>query len=259
MPELIEVELYRRALDATIGRQIVDVETPDPTYGRNGVTGDEIRAELVGTAIETTSRVGKLALAHLDSGRVLGLRFGMTGRLVVDDVAVIDALEYSSSRDDPAWDRFVLRLADGGAARVNDPRRFGSVELDPDLTRLGPDATLITAAGLTAAFTSDRAVKSVLLDQSRIAGLGNLLVDETLWRAGIDPVRSARSLDDTTVAHLRRVMRRTIAQLTRRGGSHRGDLQDERHEGGVCPADGATLLRRTVGGRTTLSCPHHQH
>ncbi len=258
MPELIEVELYRQALDATVGRRISAVLTPDPTYARNNLGGDEVRAALVGTTIESTARIGKLAVAALDSGHHLGLRFGMTGRLVVDDVAVIDELEYSSGRDDPAWDRFVLRFADGGVARINDPRRFGSVELDPDLSRLGPDATLISAAALAAALQSDRSVKAVLLDQSRIAGLGNLLVDESLWRAGIDPARSARSLDDEAVKHLRRVIRRTVAQLTRRGGSHRGDLQDERHQGGICPADGASLTRRTVAGRTTISCPAHQ-
>lgn len=258
MPELIEVELYRRALDLTIGRPIVSVDTPDPAYARNNVGTDEVRSALVGTTIESTTRRGKLAVAALDSGRRLGLRFGMTGRLVVDDVAVIDTLEYSSGRDDPAWDRFALHFADGGVARVNDPRRLGSVELDPDLGRLGPDATDISAVELAVALRSDRSVKAVLLDQSRIAGLGNLLVDETLWRAGIDPARSARSLDLDAVAHLRRVMRRTVAQLTRRGGSHRGDLQDQRHQGGYCPADGAPLVRRTVAGRTTLSCPEHQ-
>jgi len=258
VPELIEVELYRQALDATVGRRISAVLTPDPTYARNNLSGDEVRAALVGTTIESTTRIGKLAVAALDSGHQLGLRFGMTGRLVVDDVAVIDELEYSSGRDDPSWDRFVLHFADGGVARINDPRRFGSVELDPDLTRLGPDATLISALALTAALQSDRSVKAVLLDQSRIAGLGNLLVDESLWRAGIDPARSARSLDDETVRHLRRVIRRTLTQLTRRGGSHRGDLQDERHQGGICPSDGASLTRRTVAGRTTISCPAHQ-
>lgn len=258
MPELIEVELYRRALDATVGRRIAAVLTPDPTYARNNLGGDEIRAALLGTTIEATSRVGKLAVADLDSGHALGLRFGMTGRLIVDGAAPIEALEYSSNRDEPSWDRFALRFDDGGSLRMNDPRRFGSVELDPDVTRLGPDAALITSPELRTALQSDRAVKAVLLDQTRIAGLGNLLVDETLWRAGIDPARSARSLDAETAAHLRRVVRRTITLLTRRGGSHLGDLQEERHQGGRCPRDGAELLRRTVGGRTTISCPVHQ-
>ncbi|HNI35488.1 MAG TPA: DNA-formamidopyrimidine glycosylase family protein [Microthrixaceae bacterium] len=257
MPELIEVEMYRVALDATVGRSIAEAHIPDRSYPRF-VGVEEVVAELVGSTIVGTSRRGKLAIAELDSGRRLGLRFGMTGRLIVDGAAPIDTLEYSSDRDDPAWDRFIIRFCDGGVLRLNDPRRFGSVELDPSLDALGPDASTATVAEMVDAVKSDRSVKAVLLDQSRVAGLGNLLVDETLWRAAIAPTRTARTLDHERVAHLRRVMRRTIAQLTRRGGSHRGDLHEERHAGGVCPRDGEPLLRQQVAGRTTIWCSAHQ-
>jgi len=96
------------------------------------------------------------------------------------------------------------------------------------------------------------------MDQSRLAGLGNLLTDEILWRAGFDPARASRSLVVDDVAQLRRTMRQTLRQLTRRGGSHMGDLQQSRDRNGSCPIDGAALLRRTIGGRTTYSCPQHQ-
>lgn len=257
VPELIEAEVYRAALDPTIGRAIAAVRLHDPAYLRM-LDGDVLSAAAVGATITGTWRHGKLVGVDLDSGHTLGLRFGMTGRLVVDGVAPIVALEYGSARDEAAWDRVVVDLAGGGGFRMNDPRRLGSIELDPDRRRLGPDATVVTAAELLDAFASDRAVKAVLLDQSRVAGLGNLLVDETLWRAGIDPARSARSLTPDVVAEIRRVMRRTISTLTRRGGSHRGDLQEQRFAGGRCPRDGTALLRRTIGGRTTLSCPLHQ-
>lgn len=257
MPELIEVELYRRALERAVGRPISDVRLPLASYLR-GASPEELRATLVGATIEDTSRLGKLALAHLDDGRTLGLRFGMTGRLVVDGVAPIAELEYASGRDDPAWDRFVVDLADGGRVRINDPRRFGRVELDPDTSSLGPDATEIGLGALVEALASSRPVKAVLLDQSRVAGLGNLLVDETLWRAGLHPTVEARRLGPDDVASLRTAMRRTLRILTRRGGSHTGDLQQERHVGGRCPRDGAALERCTVGGRTTYACPLHQ-
>jgi formamidopyrimidine-DNA glycosylase len=96
------------------------------------------------------------------------------------------------------------------------------------------------------------------MDQSRIAGLGNLLTDEVLWRAGLDPAREAGGLDDTERAELARTIRHTVRVLGRRGGSHTGDLQTSRARGGICPRDGAELQRRTVGGRTTYSCPVHQ-
>ncbi|MGH8998536.1 MAG: formamidopyrimidine-DNA glycosylase, partial [Acidimicrobiia bacterium] len=99
------------------------------------------------------------------------------------------------------------------------------------------------------------------MDQARLSGLGNLLVDEILWRAGLDPARQAGSLTGNEVRRLQRWIRRTITDLTvseAGGGSHAGGLGPARRPGGLCPADGTPLVRRTVGGRTTWSCPHHQ-
>lgn len=258
MPELIEVEMYRTALDAAVGRCIAEVVTVDPLMVRGDIDRSVLDAALVGSRIERTDRRGKLAVCHLDSGHALGLRFGMTGRLIVGHNAPIEQLEYGAKRDDPRWDRLVLRLDNDTLVRINDPRRLGSFELDPAVDRLGADATTISAAALRDALDSQRALKAILLDQARLAGLGNLLVDEILWRVGFAPTRVAASLDDTEVRLLRRVIRSTIRQLTRRGGSHRGDLQAERHPGGHCPADGSSLARSTVGGRTTYWCGFHQ-
>jgi formamidopyrimidine-DNA glycosylase len=102
-------------------------------------------------------------------------------------------------------------------------------------------------------------VKAVLMDQSRIAGLGNLLCDEVLWRAGIDPARAGNELADDEVKRIHRAIRDTLRILGRRGGSHTGDLTSARGPGLHCPKDGAPLQRRTIGGRTTFSCPVHQH
>ena len=101
-------------------------------------------------------------------------------------------------------------------------------------------------------------IKAWLLDQSHLAGVGNLLADEILWRAGLDPARPAASLDPDEVTVLHRTLGRTIRLLTKRGGSHTGDLQVARVRGATCPRDGAPLQRRTIGGRTTFSCPVHQ-
>ena len=90
------------------------------------------------------------------------------------------------------------------------------------------------------------------------AAFPHLLTDEALWRADLDPARPARSLDPDEVRRLHRTIRSTLRTLQRRGGSHTGDLMGERVRGGRCPCDGAPLLRRTIGGRTTYSCPRHQ-
>jgi formamidopyrimidine-DNA glycosylase len=183
----------------------------------------------------------------------------MSGRVVIDGAVAGDPLLYTSNADRPEWYRFRLVFADGGSLALRDPRRLGAVELEPDEDRLGVDALALTRADVDRVVGRSRApLKAVLMDQSRIAGLGNLLVDEVLWRAGLDPARAGGSLDDSERARLFRAVRDTLRILGRRGGSHTGDLMPARVPGGLCPRDGAPLLRRTVGGRTTYSCPVHQ-
>jgi formamidopyrimidine-DNA glycosylase len=140
-----------------------------------------------------------------------------------------------------------------------DPRRLGGVMLEPSVGHLGTDALSVTHAPLRDALQASRApLKAWLLDQSRVAGLGNLLVDEILWRAGLDPARPARSLDPAEAKVLHRQLVGTVRRLLERGGSHTGDLQVARVRGSTCPRDGTPLQRRTIGGRTTYSCPLHQ-
>lgn len=186
----------------------------------------------------------------------------MSGRLVVDGQAGVDELLYSSRLVLDRWDRFGLRFTDGGDLRMQDPRRLGAVELDPPEARLGPDALAVTPAALAAAIGHGRStapLKARLMDQGRIAGVGNLAADEILWRAGLDPARPAGGLGANELRRLHRHLRGTMSDLMARGGSHAGDLMAERRVGGMCPRDGAALVRRTVGGRTTFSCPKHQH
>lgn len=257
MPELIEVETYRRQAESVVGRRFSGVPVVDP-LGLRGEDPVALRAELTGTTVLAVGRVGKLLLVHTD-GPVLGLRFGMTGRLLVDGRADITELEYGGSADRPSWDRFVFRFTDGGDLRIRDPRRLGGVTLDPDISVLGPDAATLEPGALAVALARSRApVKARLLDQGRVAGLGNLLVDEILWRAGIDPQRPCDQLSLDEVAALADVVRGTVADLSARGGSHTGDLQSGRRPGSQCPADGAPLERLRVGGRTTYRCPLHQ-
>ena len=101
-------------------------------------------------------------------------------------------------------------------------------------------------------------MKARLLDQSKVAGIGNLIGDEVLWRAALSPLRPAGSLSATEVRRLHRNLNRVLTELLDRGGSHLGELMDERHRDGRCPKDGALLSRATVGGRTTYWCPQHQ-
>jgi formamidopyrimidine-DNA glycosylase len=258
VPEVLEVESYRRQAEAAVGRLIIGAVMPDAWYVKGGPP-EEIGLAVTGRRIEAARRIGKLLVLDLDDGGRLGLRFGMTGRLLVDGLASIERLEYASAREDPLWERFALLFDDGGDLRIRDPRRLGGVQLDPDEERLGVDAFAVTRADLEVALGHSRApIKARLLDQSRVAGIGNLLADEILWRAGIDPARPTGGLAPDELDRLHHEMAATLAELTDRGGSHTGDLRAGALLDGLCPRDGAPLQRRRIGGRTTISCPVHQ-
>jgi formamidopyrimidine-DNA glycosylase len=273
VPEILEVEAARRILEArALDRTIAAVEAPDAWYLKRGLTAKVVERVLPGRRFAAARRRGKLLLldttapdrgrerdAAAPSGPTLGLHLGMTGRILVDGDPAGDDLLYASNREATAWHRFTVRFADGGALALRDPRRLGAVELDPDEDRLGVDALAVNTARLRSILERRCGpIKAVLLDQGGVAGLGNLLVDEILWRAGLDPARTADSLTPEEVARLGRAMSTALRVLRRRGGSHTGDLMPGRQPGGRCPRDGTPLRRATVGGRTTYWCPVHQ-
>jgi formamidopyrimidine-DNA glycosylase len=261
VPEILEAEAARALLaERALGREITTVDAPDAWILKRGLTPDAVRAALPGHRLTTARRRGKLLLLDTDTGGpTLALHLGMSGRVLVDGQAAGDPLRYAANGDNPVWVRFGVGFADGGTMALRDPRRLGAVELDPDEERLGVDAFAVRLPLVRSVAAKSRApIKAVLMDQQRIAGLGNLLVDEILFRAGVDPARPANTLTDDEVRAVARAVSTTLRTLQRRGGSHTGDHMPAREPGGRCPRDGAELLRRTVGGRTTYSCPVHQ-
>jgi formamidopyrimidine-DNA glycosylase len=257
VPEGLEAEIWRTAIAETEGRRIVDAWVDERV-----AAPDFVRA-VVGTRITTVRRVGKVVVIDT-SGPSIGLHFGMTGRIVVDGRSAINQLEYGSSRSEASWDRLMLwtdrRRARVPAVRMNDPRRFGRVSLDPPLDHLGVDIFAVTRARLAPQLARRRtSVKAVLLDQTAVAGLGNLCVDEVLWWAGIDPRRAADGLTTDEVGTLASAIRRRMPIMLRRGGSSTGTIDPAtRRMLGPCPRDGGELLRGVVGGRTTVWCGRHQ-
>ncbi len=232
---------------------------PDAWYLKGGLSAVVLEEVLIGRCFVAARRIGKLLLLDVADGPTLGLRFGMTGRLLVDGSAGVEELVYASVRDDVGWDRLRLDFVDGGELRVRDPRRLGGVFVDPDESRLGVDALAVTRSGLARVLAASTApLKARLMDQARLAGVGNLAADEILFRAGLDPARPAASLTPAELRRLHRHVVQTLDDLITGGGSHTGTLQPSRMAGGSCPRDGAPLVRRTIGGRTTWSCPRHQ-
>lgn len=257
MPEILEVEYFRRAAERAVGRRIRALSHADPL-----VVEDGVRDVVADRRVIATRRHGKVLTLDLGARtRVeasLDLHFGMAGRIVVDGRSPIDELVYAASADD-RWIRFGLEF-DRGSLVISDPRRFARVRPTRDGEGLGPDVWSVDRATFRRRLADRRApVKAVLLDQSVVAGLGNMLVDEILWRAAIDPRRRVADLNDDDVARIHTITRRVLDRLDRRGGSHTGDLSVEHRQlGRVCPQDGQPLSRATVGGRTTFWCPRHQ-
>jgi formamidopyrimidine-DNA glycosylase len=267
VPELPEVESARAVIErAGLRRRIVDVDDTDTFVCRPHRPG-EIKRALLGGELVTAMRRGKsmwCQAAGVDSPVTLGIHLGMSGKIVIADPGgtEIDGGDYWEGRRRPGdyrWARFTLTFEDGGRLMLVDPRRLGRVRLNPPVDALGPDAERITPAQFRAAVTTGTApIKAHLLDQDRIAGIGNLLADEILWRARIHPARPAGGLTPDEQSHLLRAMRDTLRAALKADGVHALEIIPFRHQGAACPRDDAPMASGTVGGRTSWWCSAEQ-
>jgi formamidopyrimidine-DNA glycosylase len=248
MPELPEAERARTQIERVLGREIVAVDDRDSYVCRPHAPG-EIAAALVGRRLTAARRRGKFLWAETgDDGPELGLHLGMAGKLVVD--------EPPAPR---GWDRFALEFAGGGRLALFDKRRLGRALIEPDFTHIGTDAAEIDRDAFRARVGRGTiAIKARLLDQKSLAGVGNLLADESLWRARLHPARPAGELTTEELDRLRRVLRAAIREAIANGGVHTGEFIPHRRRGGHCPRCGSALERATIGGRTTFWCPVDQ-
>jgi len=195
MPELPEAERARVQIERALDREIVAVDDADTYVCRPHAPG-EIAAALVGRRLTAAHRRGKFLWVETgDGGPDLGLHLGMAGRIAIDR--------------EPAprnWDRFSIEFAGGGRLALHDKRRLGRALIEPDLSHVGPDAAEVGGdAFRTRIGRGSVALKAKLLDQGVIAGVGNLLADETLWRARLSPRRPAGELSLEELDRLRRV------------------------------------------------------
>jgi formamidopyrimidine-DNA glycosylase len=247
MPELPEAERARRQIERVLQRRIVAVDDTD-TYVCRPHSPGEISAALVGRRLTSAHRRGKFMWARTAGGPDLGLHLGMAGRIVVDE-----------DPDPHGWDRFALEFAGGGRLALRDKRRLGRAVLEPDFSHVGPDAAEVSREEFRARMGRGSApIKARLLDQRAISGVGNLLADEILWRAGLSPRRPCGELSEAELDRLRRATRAAIRSAIRHGGAHTGPLNPQRHPGGRCPTCGAELQQARIGGRTTYWCPRDQ-
>ncbi|GAB6897278.1 Fpg/Nei family DNA glycosylase [Kineosporia succinea] len=265
MPELPEVESARAVIERlALNRTIVDVDDTD-TYECRPHAPGQIRAALLGRTLTAAHRRGKsMWVDSSGDGPVVGIHLGMSGKIVISDgegteVDGGDYWERGRKPGDHRFTRFGVTFEDGGGLLLIDPRRLGRVRLDPPVEKLGPDAQFIRPDAFRALLASSGApVKARLMDQDRIAGIGNLLADQILWAARVSPSRPADELDPDEVARLLRATRAAIRDAIAGGGVHTLKVVAYRKKAARCPRDRAPMVQGTVGGRTTWWCSEEQ-
>lgn len=252
MPELPEVELARTVLCDALHREITAVDDTDDWVCRPHPPG-AIASALVGRRLTAAHRRGKTMWCETSGGPDLGIHLGMGGQIVVDGRVGPTGPEHRGPGPrKPEWDRFTVHFADGGTLTLFDKRRLGRVRLDPDVDALGPDAETITREEFrTRVRRGHSAVKARLLDQTVLAGVGNLLADETLWQASIGPSRPADELRPAEVDRLHDCLQAALKAAIAHGGVHTGEVIPHRHADAACPRCGSPMCHGTVGGRST--------
>lgn len=271
MPELAEVEFYRKRWSIGQGDRIVDVLVHSGARIFRGCDVALLQKKLPGSVMQDSATAAKQMLFHFGGGAWLGLHLGMSGELRVEPA------DFEPGKHD----HLVLRQKKRSLV-FNDPRMFGRVQF-----AVGPDAptwwTAIAPAILSSQFTiksvtaflkrRGRApIKAVLLMQEQFPGVGNWMADEILWRAAIHPRRAAGSLTPAEIRVLhrecRKVCRMALDTVAGKGKQPPPDLNvnipkswlfPHRWEnGGRCPRTGAKLVREEIGGRTTCWSPGRQ-
>jgi len=284
MPELPEVETVRRGLAPVMeGRRILAAHARRPDL--RFPLPERFSARLTGTRIERLERRAKYLLARLGSGETLLMHLGMSGRFSCEaergaPAARLAEFVYAPAAD-PKHEHVVFEMEGGARIGYSDPRRFGFMTLfatsgeaeAPFLRGLGPEplSNAFSAAHLDEALAHKRTpIKAALLDQSVVAGLGNIYVCEALFRARISPRRLARTIPGARAARLAPAVRAVIAEAIEAGGStlrdfaaadgafgyfqHRFDVYGR--EGELCRAPDCpgTVTRIVQSGRSTFFC-----
>jgi formamidopyrimidine-DNA glycosylase len=257
MPELPEVEKARRYLEATSLLQTIrEAEVKDERILAK-VSAERLHECMPGQQFRYVLRHGKRLFLKLHDSLWLALHLGLTGRLVY----------LESGEQEPRHTRLLISFENGNRLAFDDPRIFGEVGLakSPEAfleeRKIGPDALQLDREGFLKIMSGRKGlIKPALLNQSLIAGLGNLYADEALFQAGICP--KTWGLDDMQLE----VLFSSIQEVLRTALSTNADLEKlpdsyllpHRYPGGMCPRDGTLLMHEKIGGRTSYFCPVHQ-
>jgi formamidopyrimidine-DNA glycosylase len=261
MPELPDVEVYKRYLDSTaLHRKVSDVEVLDAKV-LQGMSRKDVSGHLTGRTLSSSHRHGKHLLAQVRDEGWLALHFGMTGFLRY----------YRNDDEKPDHPRLIIHFSNGYHLAYDLTRKLGRVEWAESVKQfvekhdLGPDPLddSLTPERFTELLKGKRGkIKSALMDQSLIAGLGNIYTDEVLFHAGIHPRTDTGSLDEQDMKNLYREIQHVLSKAVESSADPEqlpsGWLLPARGSGKPCPKCGGELTREKVGGRSSWYCTSHQ-
>lgn len=261
MPELPDVALLKKYLDATSLHQRIDDIEVDDEQVLGETSSRSLRRRLYGHELVSSRRHGKYLFVETDGAGWLLLHFGMTGFLKY----------YENKQRRPEHARILFHFEGGATLAYDSQRKFGDVDLveSPqaviEAKSLGPDP-------LHSDFdlrdfrerVSERScsVKAFLMNQEILAGIGNVYSDEILFEAGIHPEAPVDELDDESVEKLYRAMRKTLQMAIEKHVDPEEfpekSLLPHREEGATCPRCGGTIVKKSISGRSSFFCDRHQ-
>lgn len=256
MPELPDVEVFRRYLDSTaLHKRIASVEVHSQRV-LEGVSEKRLKSTLEEASLEGTARHGKYLFARLDGGQELVLHFGMTGFLNY----------YKNPAERPEHERLRLRQENGYNLAYDNQRLLGRVLLTPDRDHfirnhgLGPDALSVNFEGFTSILQRGRgAIKSTLMNQKMLAGLGNVYTDEILFQARVHPKAPIGGLGEerlrSVYEQMRAVLEKSIEIQADPARMPESYLLPRRERDAACPRCGSRVRKIDISGRATYLCP----
>lgn len=261
MPELPDVEVFRQYMNSTsLNKKITDIPVAEKDILK-GASGKRLKKSLKSQSFTETTRHGKFLFALLDNDMYVGFHFGMTG-----------FLQYYKSEDTkPGHVRFLVEFSNGYHLAFDCQRKLGNIRLVKDLEKfiekekLGPDALSedFSLNDFMEALKGRRgAIKSTMMNQNIMAGVGNVYSDEIFFQVGMDPSAPVNKLKPKTVKELYHKMKEVLKTAIDSGADPekfpKGYFLPLRYKGEECPRCGKTLKAKKVSGRTAIYCPKCQ-
>lgn len=257
MPELPDVEIFKKEADKALGKKVDSVEIKDRDFV--GASRRKFKSSIVEKKLDRSFRKGKYLFLVTENEKAVALHFGMTG-----------SLEYLSGNDPaPEYTKCIFHLTKGYQLCYSSKRKLGSVEVSSDTEKyideagIGPDALEIGKKEFTEKLSKSRSmVKSFLMDQSSVAGIGNIYSDEILFQAGVHPKKKCSELSREKAEEIFRKMRRILKKAIEKDAKveelPRSYLLPRRKEGKSCPKCKGRIRKIKVSGRSGYYCPSCQ-